>query len=141
MKAITKRPFEAGDVFLMERVFDFDPEKAMDYAKIHEKTKPNVTFVQDGVVLASGGLGVIWMGVAEAWIYISAIAGASIILGVKDQLQEWIQDYDLSRVQAVVRSDWKEGRRFLEWLGFYLEGTMRKFGPHGNDACLYARVR
>jgi hypothetical protein len=45
------------------------------------------------------------------------------------------------RIQAIVKADWRVGCRFLEAMGFSIEGVMRKFGPNEKDYCIYARVQ
>ena len=46
-----------------------------------------------------------------------------------------------ARLQAIVRTDWTRGRRFLELLGFVHEGVLQAFGPGGSDYSIYARVK
>ena len=44
------------------------------------------------------------------------------------------------RIQAIVRTDWERGIKYLFRLGFEQEGRLRKFTPE-DDYYLFARVR
>jgi hypothetical protein len=113
------------------------------YATAHYEHGPAVTFMVDGKVAACGGYAMPWEGTAEMWVAISQEFKhcPAVVVGIKRQMLEWIDDKNLTRVQATVKSDWSVGRRFLEWLGMDYEGTLRKLGPNGIDQCVYARVR
>jgi len=137
---VISREFRPEDVALIkDRIGmrgDWDGE-----VKVKEGLKPSATFLSNsGEVMACGGVFILWPGTGEAWLFLSRLAGYSVVLSVKKQLEEWMKQYDLQRVQAEVRSDFSAGRRFLEWLGMDLEGTLRKFGPNGFDYAMYARV-
>lgn len=58
----------------------------------------------------------------------------------KRMIQDHMEVYGLKRVQAIVKSNYNEGCRWLEMLGFNLEGEMKKFGPEGDDYLMMARV-
>jgi len=49
--------------------------------------------------------------------------------------------FRLHRIQIVVRSDYGDGKKWAESLGFLYEGTMKRYGPTGLDYCLYGRTR
>ena len=110
------------------------------YALIHEKHEPNMTFWVDGNPVAAGGLAIPFPGVAEAWIYLpKGSITAGVLLAIRHQLDEWIKEYELHRVQALTEYLWKASRRFLESLGMEYEGRLRKYIA-GIDFALYSRV-
>ena len=102
-----------------------------------------MTFMVGDKVACCGGYTVAWPGVAEMWLNLSQDFAAypGVVVEIKNQVKEWIEEEGLVRVQMTVKSGWKEGERFLSWLGLEREGVMRKFLPDGSDAVLYARVR
>ena len=44
------------------------------------------------------------------------------------------------RVQAYVKQDWEQAKRWIELVGMQEEGMVRKFSPDGRDHILYAKV-
>ncbi len=58
----------------------------------------------------------------------------------KKMIQDHVEVYGIQRVQTIVKSNYNDGCRWLEMLGFAIEGEMKKFGPEGDDYLLMARV-
>lgn len=111
----------------------------------HGLVAPGLAFTGliDGYVIASAGIKPLWPGVGEAWIVASdnmPKKKLSVIKLIKENFDKMIQDNNFIRVQAGVRSDWLEAKRFAEFLGFEHEGIMRKYGPDGQDYFRMARV-
>lgn len=84
-----------------------------------------------------------WDGSAQLWailsqascrypISLTKICEAMVSYAVKKQ--------ELRRVSITVKTDYFQGNRFAQVLGFTLEGRMKKFLPDGADANLYARI-
>tara|TARA_R110002167_G_scaffold62113_2_gene175400 strand:- start:611 stop:1051 length:441 start_codon:yes stop_codon:yes gene_type:complete len=97
----------------------------------------------DGYVIASAGIKPLWPGVGEAWIVASdnmPKKKLSVIKLIKENFDRMIHDNGFVRVQACIRSDWPEAKRFAEFLGFEHEGIMKKYGPDGQDYLRMARV-
>ena len=97
----------------------------------------------DGYVIASAGIKPLWNGVGEGWIVASdkmPNKKLSVINLIKENFDNMIHDNGFVRVQAGVRFDWPEAKRFAEFLGFEHEGIMRKYGPDGQDYYRMARV-
>ncbi len=111
------------------------------WGKAHKAMGPSVTLAVDGKPAACGGFGLLWMGTAEMWATIEKNCRPGVVIAIRTQVDEWIRDYALDRVQSMTPASWRPGQRFLEWLGFEPEGVLRKMGPHGIDQILYARVR
>jgi hypothetical protein len=107
----------------------------------YKKLGPCFTGTIDGKPIASGGLIKMWKGTAEMWFAIDRNSPPGVVIGVKLQLGNIIEENELDRVQAITPESWQTGKRFLEWLGFQQEGILRKMGPHGITQILYARVK
>ena len=134
---ICRRAFAAGDLKLMTPIY-FDGK---DGTRL-EAMKPNVTILFNGRVEVCGGLGMLLKGTAEGWIVIDQKPHKESVLAAREQMDEWMRDYDLHRVQAVVREDFEAGARFLvDRMGMEYEGTLRCFYSPTISALLYARVR
>jgi len=86
----------------------------------------------------------LWAGVGEAWVLFSPEVvnhKVSIRRNVKKYLKKIIEDNNLHRVQAHVQCEWGLAIRFVESLGFKIEGKMLKFGFDKSDSYLYALTR
>tara|TARA_R100001460_G_scaffold49755_1_gene87973 strand:- start:1122 stop:1562 length:441 start_codon:yes stop_codon:yes gene_type:complete len=101
------------------------------------------TGVQDGKIIACGGIYPIWNGVGDAWFL-----GTNMIFDhplkvtkiVKKYLIELMNLNNFHRVQAYVRHDWENAQRWIEVLGMQVEGTARKYSTDGRDHILFSRV-
>jgi hypothetical protein len=97
----------------------------------------------DSRVLAIIGVAVPWKGVGQAWALISQEAlkhPVALTLGARRWIA-WVIDQEcLWRVQADVERDHAAGRRWLEFMGFEYEGTLRAYGPSAADHELWARL-
>ena len=113
------------------------------------KTCPaSTTCVSDGKILGCAGLEICWPGMAEVWaLFASDISKYHIIPKMaKQQLESWIKEYDLKRVQAPLRTDFPAGIRFAEFLGFKPDGwpevpkgvLMKNYHPDGTSAIMYS---
>jgi len=111
----------------------------------HGLVAPGLAFTGliDGYVIASAGIKPLWPGVGEAWIVASdnmPKKKLSVIKLIRENFDRMIQDNNFVRVQAGVRYDWPEAKRFAEFLGFEHEGIMKKYGLDGQDYYRMARV-
>ena len=48
---------------------------------------------------------------------------------------------DTHRIQCVALADREAARKWYRILGYEFEGTLRRYGAHGEDAVMYARVK
>ena len=102
------------------------------------------SMIDDGHLIASSGIYEIWDGVGEAWLLPSTRLlekPRKAVKAVRSFLHEISERENFRRVQATVHSDFTRGKRFLEWLGFENEGTLRNYGPDGADHIIYARIK
>ena len=107
-------------------------------------TQPALTAYIDNTVLAVGGVNWFWDGVGEAWvIYSKNIATHKWAIGRATHriFKILLNQYQWRRVQAVVRTDWKEAVRMVENFGFHREGRMRRYCPNGDDVYMYGMVK
>ena len=90
----------------------------------------------NGQPMAIGGVTVLWDGVGEAWLAPSEYCFKKPLLLVKTALSVLAgtaKQYNLHRVQCVVRADDRKAQRFALALGFERESTLVKYGPEGHD--------
>lgn len=59
---------------------------------------------------------------------------------MKKHLEKFIKDHRLKRVQMIVRSGYTQGFDWAVSLGFNPEGTLRCYGPEGDDYIMMGRV-
>tara|TARA_S200002703_G_scaffold109005_1_gene94789 strand:- start:2081 stop:2521 length:441 start_codon:yes stop_codon:yes gene_type:complete len=117
---------------------------AGDFAETLDVPGLAFTAVDNGHLVASGGVQPLWNGVGEGWFVQSGFfpkKKISIIKLIKENFDDIINENSFFRVQAGVRSDWRQGVRFAEYFGFQHEGIMRKYGPDGQDYHRMARIK
>ena len=101
------------------------------------------TGIQDGVVIACGGVLPMWPGVGEGWVLASGEIHNNKFATVRicrSILQKIMDDYGYWRIQGATLANWESGVKFARMLGFVNEGLMKRFGPGGEDYLRHARV-
>ena len=63
-----------------------------------------------------------------------------IIRTLKNHIDKITAEDDLHRLQATVRDDFDIAKRFIEFLGFEREGTLKNYGPDKTDHIMYSRT-
>ena len=99
--------------------------------------------IHNGHLVGSGGIIPLWDGVAECWLIGGWRLGShkvSAVRALTATLARQVKEQQLRRLQAVVRADWDEAVRFVEFLRFEREGLLRGYGPDGSDHYIYARI-
>jgi len=90
----------------------------------------NYTLEHKGKILGIGGIRLINMTTAWAWVDLTHYAGEHIIT-VYRVIKEWMEilakDKGIKRLQAYVETDFPEAVRVVEHLGFHQESVMPKF--------------
>ena len=101
------------------------------------------TIVYEGELALCAGLIKEREGVAQAWALYPLDVGKYHIDPkiARDKLNELMAEHNFWRVFATVRCDFPAGAKYIEWLGFKLEGRMKQNEPDRTDSFLYAKVR
>ncbi len=113
----------------------------LDRAKAKEDTGPGVTAVDDGRIIACAGMQVFWPGVGEAWCtFVEDIGRYSTRLATlfRPVVRDWVADYDLHRLQAIIRSDFGAGIRMVEWIGFKQDAELPQYFHDKVSALVYS---
>lgn len=103
---------------------------------------PAFTALDGERVIGCGGVARLWGRVGEGWtIFGSEIAEHPVWLHrtVRPMLRDIMDGMDLDRLQVNVLATSERNCRWIERLGFKLEGLMIRFGPNGEDYFRYAK--
>ena len=105
-----------------------------------------VTGVHAGKIWGVGGVVVHREGMGEFWLILAvdfkqAIASRTVLKQLMLHIEDTINDKALCRAQAIIRADFKEAIKMIEFLGFRREGLLRSYLPGPKDAYMYARVK
>ena len=125
-------------------------DKLMDYDATFEENRIDFalaglsfTLLCNSECVCSGGIVPLWSGVAEGWvisskrIYKERIRASRLIRKRTDLL---CAANKIWRLQTAVKSNFKTGLRFAEFLGFKNEGLMKAYGPDKTDYYRMARI-
>ena len=113
-----------------------------EHGKVLETLGTSYTGLRKGQVIACGGIIAGFKGVGDLWLYLGkeTFAQKRVALRVfKYFLEQIHSDYDLHRLQAVVKSDFVEGHRFAKFFGFESEGEMKQYSPDKENFYRYAK--
>jgi RimJ/RimL family protein N-acetyltransferase len=104
---------------------------------------PAYTFLADGQVVGCAGITLLGWGRGEAWTLFSPLFYQNVrkvFKSIKEKLPDVQKEHGLRRIQAISRTDFEEGERFLKHLGFEKEGVLKSFGPGGEDVSIFGRI-
>jgi len=90
-------------------------------------------------IVACAGVVEQWKGRGIAWAFLSIEAGAHMNK-IHRAVKRYLDMADQQRIEAAVDCNFNAGIRWIEMLGFKLEGKMSKY-EFGKDYYLYARVK
>ena len=102
------------------------------------------TLLEDSEIVAMGGVHMLWNKVGEAWVMLGKDAKSKprTVAKYADLMFDVIiHKNKLNRVQASIAVNDAKAIRFGKWLGFEMEGLMRRYGPDGSDYYRVARVQ
>ena len=147
MTKLTLREYEVAD-FMAIALSPVEAENQIgqpirDWGEYHKKQKMGVTVLApDGRILFCVGAHHMWGHVAELWaIYSPSAAIFPETLRVTKRLIDVLHSYwGYHRLHATVDPRFEETVRFIEHLGFKAEATLKRYGPHGEDRVMYARL-
>lgn len=145
----------------MFELIDYKPEHAIDIVKKGIR-QPNLKFcdetqpwaeslaqhpaktgVYDGRIVGCGGLIILMeRHRAEAWITpVSDIGNLQIDPQIiRNQLYDWILEYELVRIEAPLREDFAAGFSYAKYLGFKPEAKLEKYHTDGTDAYMHVII-
>ncbi len=109
-------------------------------------TPPAYTIIFDDEIVGVGGMIILWKGVAEMWLMLTAncrkegFFGIIAFEAIKNKVDEMLEEHKIRRAQCTVRVDFPKARKMVVALGFTLEGLMKCYCPDGCDVWLYARI-
>jgi len=111
------------------------------YIPYLESGSPSYIVENEGRPLCAFGCVLLWDGVCEVWYnLISREKTISQIRIIKKYLKEQAESLKIRRMQATIKCSSLVGRKFIEAMGFTLEGKLKKFMPDYSDAFMYARI-
>ena len=149
MTRLTVRPYEPED-FLNIELMEYE-RKCREgqpvelWAQIKKTAGPAVTVVDPaGEIVFCCGIHNMWPGVGEIWAVFSPLAKkyAHTWIIAKDLIDIAFNGQGYVRLQAPLDpEECPESIRFDERLGFKPEGTLKHYGPHGEDRIMYALVK
>lgn len=101
------------------------------------------TGIDNGHLIGAAGIFPLWQGVGEAWFLGASRVGRHqfrVARLVREKLNEIAQEQGMWRVQAAMRSDWPELKRWARFLGMEHEGHMSMYGANKLDYERYAKT-
>lgn len=105
---------------------------------------PMYTFISDsGEILCIVGGSTIWEGVLQLNAIFTTTAYEHRIELARDMqlfLKKFLRTTKIHRLEATVRSDFSEGKKFLQFLGFKYEGTLKQYGTDKTDYDMFGKV-
>lgn len=126
----------------------FRPGKLFQHPYLPEEARAalyrnveGITVLLDGEIVAIMGIALLWPGVGEVTLipsdkfYQNKFTATKI---TKKFIRLALETFRLHRIQATALKDLPGHSRFLEFLGFQLEGTLRGYGLKGEDFNMYS---
>lgn len=103
-----------------------------------------MTLINDqGLVAAVLGMNRKWPGCAEFWAYTTDFVEhepIGFLRETKILFEELYSTYGLKRAEATVAVSYDKSIEWLTWLGFEMEGRMKKYGFDFEDHYMMART-
>ena len=142
-KHLRIRPYRVGDLdVIIRRPADYFGEESTDSTRRLCEANVTFTFEKDGLPVGLCGVQKLWDGVAHVWaVFSDSIRGCGLALtkDIKIMLDDFAFANDLVRLQANVRTDQKENKRWLILMGFDFESTMLHACPGGGHLDVFVR--
>ena len=102
---------------------------------------PALTAWDEGPIMCAGII-YRWPGLWDSWAIVSSRARGrpSLHRMVRDIMIDWEKEYHIRRLQAYVKKHNAEAKKYLAFLEFAPEASLRSFGPRGEDMIVYTRI-
>jgi RimJ/RimL family protein N-acetyltransferase len=137
------RPYQDGDMqFVREHALQ---KEVKDYPELLVPAD-TYTCIHDGHIVAIGGIKMFFEGVGESWVMFTEYVKTEGVWGImasrviQNKLEELMAELKVRRCEANVRADFPVALRFVEALGFTLDGERKQWFPGGTSAMLYSKV-
>lgn len=120
-------------------------EAVKNYPVLTVPDKDCYTVIFQGEIVAVGGVTVLWEGVGEVWLMLTAdcrkkeFFGIIALTAIQAKMEEITKN--LWRVQAIIRTDFPEAIKMIEFFGFEREGLLKQYCPDKGDIYMYAKIR
>lgn len=111
-------------------------------ALLWESGGPAYTLMIDGSPEASGGITMLTEKIGECWFLVPVESRHGLVISrhLYRMLEIIIRNNGFNRLQSFIIEGFSDGVKLVERLGFALEGTLKKYGPNGENMHLYARI-
>lgn len=138
-------PYKAEHLITMtcqKAQFEMDALRTPKVARDLESTMAFSGIGDDGYVYACGGILQPVMHRGTCWFVFDEMVGPAQFMRLHRHACWFLEGCFIQRLEAFVDWDFKEGRRWVELLGFELEceKPIRAYMPDGRAAAQYARV-
>jgi hypothetical protein len=128
--------FEAQPMQVREQeVLRSAPDALDELAKGHA-----FTAMVDGEVIGCGGIIEWWPDRCSVWAIVGKDAGPHM-RGITRMVRAVLDRYPSRRIEATVREDFAQGKRWIRLLGFGCDGFLPAYSPLGEDVIMYSRIR
>ena len=104
------------------------------------------TVIYESAIVAVGGLQIKWEGVGLLWLMLTAdskkygIHGLLALKAIKEKMEFLIEKNNLWRVEAVIRVDFEQAIKMIQFFGFKKECRMKWYMPDKTDGYLYSKI-
>ncbi len=119
-------------------------EDFLKWAKENETPGTSFTAYHRGRIIGCAGIRILWQGVGEAWVFFDQSiteCAKEAYYYVGRYMRSIASEHSLHRIQAFVAANDHAAIRYVDNLGFRVEGKLERYGPSGDDYFLYAIVR
>jgi hypothetical protein len=125
---------QPGQAYMKELIDD-------DYCQSLLEAGPAYTLIEDGKVLAVGGISLIWEGRGLMWSLISDGLHGAQFFRMHRITKRFLDLHPMRRIEITVDHQWPQAHRWAKLLGFKHEAYLPKYAPNGLDADQYVRLQ
>ena len=147
MKTLTVIPYEPGHLLqLADLRAEMGPYyQTREHAEAFYRCGPACSFFYQEELLACGGLGIMWPGMAKAWMYTTQAVENHRVAFFKtfhDKVVSLFAAYALHRVETEVLLDAPNSwHLWMLSLGFQIETLKKKYGPNKESYIAYVWIQ
>ena len=96
----------------------------------------------EGRLVAAAGVVPLWQGVGQGWVLVDKTNTEKLALcrAMRRGMRDIVANGPFHRVQADVKTSYKQGQKFLKMLGFVYEGPLWAFTSDGEDYERYSFI-